>query len=161
MNTTLTRLDSIAVGIVSGYAHGGVATLGENLKQMRGTRDQGEIAEKMSVPQGRLSNWENDRYQTVTVKTLLWLAWGYGCSVEDLVIGLDDRYDALRRHVPAPPPQPAPVIASLEANEILSEMEEPERLFAIDVLKRLHGRPVEASTQRRRRAGGQTARRSR
>ena len=93
---TLNECELVAVQIVSGYAEPELASIGENLKRLRGGEDQKVVAQRMGIPQARLSNWEKDRYRTVSVRTLLWLAKGYRCGVEQLVQGLDAEYDASR-----------------------------------------------------------------
>jgi transcriptional regulator with XRE-family HTH domain len=94
---TLRRLLPLAAQIVPDYALYTVVSIGSNLKRIRGEEDQRVIAQRMGVPQARLSNWEKDRYGTLTAHTLLWLAKGYRCRVDDILRGVDADYDAIHR----------------------------------------------------------------
>lgn len=47
----------------------------------------------MRVPQSRVSDWENDRYGLPDTSTLLKIAKTLGCSIDDLLSGVDPRYD--------------------------------------------------------------------
>ncbi len=91
------RLETVAADIARNYAQA-VATVGQNLRRMREAagRDQKVIAAEMGVPQSQLSNWENDRYQTLDTRTLLRLAKAYNATVEDLLAGVDDEYEQLK-----------------------------------------------------------------
>jgi phage repressor protein C with HTH and peptisase S24 domain len=93
--TTLSPLEALVLEIARDYPQP-VRTVGQNLKRIREgqERDQKEVAAAMGVPQSQLSNWENDRYQSIDTKTLFRLAKAYRCSVEELLEGVDDQYDA-------------------------------------------------------------------
>jgi transcriptional regulator with XRE-family HTH domain len=74
-----------------------MATIGQNLQKIRGTKDQVEIAARLRMKKTtQLSNWENDRYKNVKLKSLLRLAYGYECTVEEIIEGVDPEYTALR-----------------------------------------------------------------
>jgi len=122
---------------VSGYADSRLASIGENLKRIRGDEDQKAVAKRMGIPQARLSNWEKNRYRTVSVRTLLWLAKGYRCGVEQLVQGLDAEYDAGRdllgqgRTVESSPHQGgADVPASARVRELQDRVDAYEAVLA-------------------------------
>jgi len=71
-----------------------MATFGENLRRVREERglSQKELAEKMGVGQGQLSNWESDRFGLPETGTVLRAAKALVCSVEDLLSGIDPEY---------------------------------------------------------------------
>lgn len=118
-----------------GYALPKVASLGENLKRIRGDEDQKIVAKRMGVAQTRLSNWEKNRYKTVSVRTLLWLAKAYRCRVEDLVEGLDAEYDAgrdLSRHAVEYKSAPSQEVADVPASARVRELQ--DRLAHYDQL---------------------------
>ena len=92
------HLEKLAPDIVQNYAQAVQSTVGQNLKRIREGRDidQKDIATEMGVPQSQLSNWENDRYQSIDTRTLIRLAKAYDCTVEELLAGVDTDYDRLR-----------------------------------------------------------------
>lgn len=72
-------------------------SIGKNIKAAReaaGIKTQGELARKLGVPQPQLSDWENDRYGTPDVKTLLRIAAAVPCALDALLQGVDAEYDA-------------------------------------------------------------------
>jgi transcriptional regulator with XRE-family HTH domain len=104
-------------------------SVGENVKRLRklaGLATQSALAEKMGVPQPRASDLENDRYEWPDIQTLLSAAKAIGCSLDDLLAGVDAGYDQLRttgRIAPPPPatsPAPRPAGRAQELFERLS-----------------------------------------
>lgn len=82
------------------YAHALLATLGSNIKRLReaaGFKTARALAKELQVPESRLSDWENDRYAEIKTKNLLLIAAAVGASVEDLLRGVNPRYDLSRR----------------------------------------------------------------
>ncbi len=70
--------------------------IGGNIKRARvdaGITTQAEFAKRLGVPQPQLSDWENDRYGTPDVTTLLKIAATIACSLDVLVKGIDRAYD--------------------------------------------------------------------
>ncbi len=94
------RLEGLAPYIVRNYPDV-MATVGENLRRLREAsgHDQKAIAAEMGVPQSQLSNWENDRYQTLDMRTLLRLAKAYDATVDDLLTGVDEEYEELKASI--------------------------------------------------------------
>jgi transcriptional regulator with XRE-family HTH domain len=88
----------VAADIANGYPQRTVKprTIGANLSKIRGKTHQKDIAARMGIEQARLSNWERDRFKDLKVKTLLELAIGYQCTVEDILDGVDPAYDLVR-----------------------------------------------------------------
>lgn len=77
-----------------------VGSIGENIRRIRtdrGIRTQGELAKLLEVPQPQASDWENDRYKTLDTTTLLRIAKKLRVSVDELVVGVDNEYDGVRR----------------------------------------------------------------
>jgi transcriptional regulator with XRE-family HTH domain len=166
--TTFTRLLPLVVHIVKGYAQPPVGTIGENLRRVRGKRPQKAIAERLGVKQSRLSNLEKGRYKTAKLTTLLWLAKGYQCRVEDLIVGIDPEYDAgdlsdhsqsLRSPLPSGGAiDPAVATRALEERDQLRARLSAltpivRKLFAIVVEDHLGGKSSPAATPRTRRGG--------
>jgi transcriptional regulator with XRE-family HTH domain len=71
-----------------------VATVGENLKRLRGLMRQEALAEAAGVAQGDISKWEKDK-AVPTIPSLLKLAKGLNRPVDELLAGLDAEYDRL------------------------------------------------------------------
>lgn len=92
-----------------------MTTIGANIKNARkaaGIKTQGALAKTLGVPQPQLSDWENDRYDVLDLKTLMKVATAIPCTFDALVEGVDPQYDASRdliRHghmgQQTPPPQ--------------------------------------------------------
>lgn len=78
-----------------------VPTLGENIRTLRDRAGlkQRELAERIGVTQGQLSNWETDRYDQLEVSNLLRIAKGLGISVNALLAGTDEGYDELLNRI--------------------------------------------------------------
>ena len=90
----LTCLRDNPIGPMLSY----VPTVGENIKRLRlkaGIRTQSELAKVLGVPQPQASDWENDRYKALDTRTLLKIAKGLNVSIDDLVLGIDEHYDAI------------------------------------------------------------------
>ena len=75
-----------------------LATIGENIARLRmeaGHKKQGDFAGVLGVPQGQLSDWENNRYGLLDTDTLIKIAKVLGCSIDRLIAGVDPTYDAV------------------------------------------------------------------
>ena len=73
-------------------------SLGRNIKRLRavtGVRTQKALAERLGVPQPQVSDWENDRYTTLEISSLVRIAKVFRCSVDVLLAGIDAEYDRL------------------------------------------------------------------
>lgn len=88
------------LGLVIALGRGGpydsaVATVGENIKRIREEKrlTQVAVAEVIGVKPTQISNWENDRYGIPDTSSLLKLAKALGCTVDDLLAGIDPEYD--------------------------------------------------------------------
>lgn len=72
--------------------------IGENIAAAReaaGFDTQGAFAEALGVPQPRVSDWENSRYGSVKLETLLKVAKLLKVSVDVLLVGVDPTYDEI------------------------------------------------------------------
>ena len=75
-------------------------SLGQNIKRLRwqaGLQTQKAFADLLGVPQPRVSDWENDRYAVLETTTLVRIAKGLRCSIDQLLVGLDPDYDRIRQ----------------------------------------------------------------
>jgi len=78
-----------------------VRLIAANLRRTRDDLDisQGEAASRAGVQQSQLSRWEKAK-QKPEVDQLVKMAAAYECSLDDLVSGVHDAYDALvEQHV--------------------------------------------------------------
>jgi transcriptional regulator with XRE-family HTH domain len=78
----------------------GTPSIGSNIKRLRlakGYRIQGDFAKALDVPQPRLADWENDRYKTPDLFSLLKMAKVLGCSIDVILEGIDKKYDLVRQ----------------------------------------------------------------
>ena len=74
-------------------------SLGQNIRRLRresGLHTQKALADLLGVPQPQVSDWENDRYAVLETLTLLKIAKGLRCSVDELLAGVDPAYDRIR-----------------------------------------------------------------
>lgn len=74
-------------------------SLGRNIRRLRleaGFRTQKEFASHLGVPQPQASDWENDRYGVLETMTILRIAKFLGCSLDQLLAGVDPAYDGMR-----------------------------------------------------------------
>ena len=74
-------------------------SLGQNIKRLRceaGLHRQKALADLLGVPQPRVSDWENDCYAVLETLTLVKIAKGLRCSVDQLLAGVDPDYDRVR-----------------------------------------------------------------
>jgi transcriptional regulator with XRE-family HTH domain len=82
------------------YLFADVATFGSNLKRLREERTdfktKKSLAAALGVASSVVSRWENDVTGLPETPTLLKLSKLLNCSVEELLIGIDPDYDALR-----------------------------------------------------------------
>jgi len=75
-------------------------SLGQNIKRLRweaGFQTQKALADLLGVPQPRVSDWENDRYAVLETTTLVRIAKGLRCSIDQLLVGVDPDYDRIRQ----------------------------------------------------------------
>lgn len=74
-------------------------SLGQNIRRLRresGLHTQKALADLLGVPQPQVSDWENDRYAVLETLTLVKIAKGLRCSVDELLVGVDPAYDQVR-----------------------------------------------------------------
>lgn len=62
-----------------------------------GLQTQKALADLLGVPQPQVSDWENDRYAVLETLTLIKIAKGLRCSVDQLLAGMDPDYDSVRQ----------------------------------------------------------------
>lgn len=109
----------------------GRMTVGANVKRIRkaaGFKTQAALARAMGIPQPRVSDIENDRYERPDTKTLLAYATALGCSLGDLLEGVDG-YEEER---PAAPTTAPPAVAAPEPTP--SQVEAAKLVARIDLL---------------------------
>lgn len=89
----LERMESATYAVVQ------MPSLGANIKRLRKQRGIGkaDLARSIGVVYQRVQDWENDRYERVELTTLFRLARGLRVSIDDLVEGLDDEYESVKR----------------------------------------------------------------
>ena len=73
-----------------------VATIGENIRRRRTALglQQGDLAALIGVPQSQLSRWETD-YSVPDTTSLLKLAPALQATIDQIVAGVDQAYDAV------------------------------------------------------------------
>ena len=94
-------------------------SLGQNIKRLRweaGLQTQKALADLLGVPQPQVSDWENDRYAVLETLTLVKIAKGLRCSVDELLAGVDPDYDRIREEERAPAVEPARVDVAVETS---------------------------------------------
>jgi transcriptional regulator with XRE-family HTH domain len=99
----------------STYVYAGQMSVGKNLRRLRnnaGFKHQGRFAERAGFSQQWVSDLENERYEMPDTASLMKLAAAIGCTVDDLLVGVDQTYDAAmvtaRLVVPSVQPAPSP-----------------------------------------------------
>lgn len=113
-----------------------VVSLGQNIKRLRwqaGFRTQKALADVLGVPQPRVSDWENDRYAVLETLTLVRIAKGLRCSIDQLLAGVDPDYDLVLRadHGPTAGPGAAgPPVRTLSDLPVVAEGDALPRGFA-------------------------------
>lgn len=94
-----------------------MVSLGQNIKRLRweaGLQTQKALADLLGVPQPQVSDWENDRYAVLETLTLVKIAKGLRCSVDQLLAGVDPDYDRVRKESGGPGIEPARVELSVD-----------------------------------------------
>ena len=92
-------------------------SVGQNIRRLRwksGLRTQRALADLLGVPQPQVSDWENDRYSVLETMTLVRIAKGLRCSVDQLLVGVDPDYDRVREARKVPDAEPARVDSTAE-----------------------------------------------
>lgn len=75
------------------YADRRLATLGSNIREQRqkkGFRTARAFAQKLGIPESRLSDWENDRYDDIKLSNIMRIARHLDIGVEQLLAGAFD-----------------------------------------------------------------------
>ena len=102
-------------------------SLGQNIKRLRweaGLHTQKALADLLGVPQPQVSDWENDRYAVLATLTLVRIAKGLRCSLDQLLAGVDPDYDRIRQAGPEPAVEPGradPLIGALSHVPVVAE----------------------------------------
>ncbi len=94
-------------------------SFGRNIRRLRwksGLRTQRALADLLGAPQPQVSDWENDRYAVLETMTLVRIAKGLRCSVDQLLVGVDADYDRVREADSVPEAEPAPVDFAVETH---------------------------------------------
>jgi transcriptional regulator with XRE-family HTH domain len=73
------------------------ATIGNNIRRLRGTMTQNEIAQKAGITRGTINAIENG--QGCTLATLIQIADGLGISAANLFITDDQRKEVSFQHI--------------------------------------------------------------
>jgi transcriptional regulator with XRE-family HTH domain len=105
--------------ICDGYNSAHVSTFGGNVRRLReaaGLKGV-DLAARVKVTPPVVSGWENGRTGLPETPTLLKLAKVLHCSIDDLLAGVDQEYDAI---VGKGEPRPARVPLSAEQSEALA-----------------------------------------
>ncbi len=108
-----------------------VVSLGQNIKRLRweaGLQTQKALADLLGVPQPQVSDWENDRYAVLETLTLVKIAKGLRCSVDQLLAGIDADYDRVREAAVAAGHELANVDFPIEALADVPVVAEGERV---------------------------------
>lgn len=145
----------------------GVATLGENIRAARiaaGITTQLELARRLDIQQPQLADWENDRYETLDLKTLLKIAAAIPCSFDALVKGFNQRYDSTRSTVAGVEPVLVPAIDgpfSDVLQDLWPDLKDEQRRTLMQTAALLLNKQVELPATRRKRSPKRAARRDR
>lgn len=93
------------------YTHA-VPTIGGNLRQIRRALEltQAGLSSLAGVQQSNISGWEKNQKEP-TVTSLLRVARALGCTIDDLVKGVDETYDANVAAMRAGDPVRVPIVA--------------------------------------------------
>src|SRR5688572_22742113 len=94
----VTCLREVSVGRILGYT----VHLGKNIERLRlaaGHANAAAFARKIGVTSPTLNDWESGRYENLRLESLLRLAKGIPCAVEELLTGVDENYDEVRRNL--------------------------------------------------------------
>lgn len=127
---------SVSDSYIGGYAlavnssdlYAEPVTIGRNVVRLRlaaGIKTQDEFARKLGVPQPRASDLENARYKLPALKTLLKAAKVLGCSLDDILEGVDADYDQIRRKRAAPAVAPPAPTIDRETEQVIAAMADP------------------------------------
>ena len=74
--------------------------MGSNIRRLRavtGVGTQKALAETLGIPQSQLSDWENNRFSTPAIGSLIRIAKVFRCSVDALLAGIDADYDRIAK----------------------------------------------------------------
>lgn len=117
-----------------------VPTIGENIRRLRlraGFRTSKALAQAIGVPPPRMSDWENDRYALPDTDSLIKIAKGLRCSVDELLRGVDPGYDAAAGMAVEPEPAPPRFDSDvLTIAEELQQLNKPDRAFVKRLIAR-------------------------
>src|SRR5688500_12686431 len=76
-----------------------VATFGENVRRLRtaaGLEHGRQLAERIGVAPSVVSRWETDATGLPEAPTLLRLAKAVNCTIDELLQGIDEEYEAIK-----------------------------------------------------------------
>lgn len=112
------------------------STFGKNVRAVMQERglDQQALMDRLSVKQGTLSDWLRDRRGVPEGPTLLRFAKVLHVSVDRLLAGVDDDYDAI---IGAPRPAPAPLVRPAIDPTILAQLAAPQTAAEVRAFLRL------------------------
>lgn len=101
--TTLTVAESglyvLARSIFETYPQGIVTTLGKNIERLRlgaGHTNAAKFARSIGITAATLNDWESGRYSNLRLDSLLRIARGIPCTMDELLAGVDETYDNFR-----------------------------------------------------------------
>lgn len=104
LSLTLDRTVTYAVArsALHAYPQGHMATLGQNIERLRvaaGHKNATAFARSIGISAATLHDWESGRYQNLRLDSLIRVARGIPCAVEELLIGVDSDYDVVIREM--------------------------------------------------------------
>ncbi len=91
---------AIARSSFGAYSQVAVSILGKNIERLRlagGHENAAAFARAIGITSATLNDWESGRYTNLRLDSLLRIARGVPCTVDDLLIGVDAAYDAVSR----------------------------------------------------------------
>lgn len=170
MTDNALRADTLETEAAHSYAH--LVSFGKNVRRLRLERDMQAkaLAELLGVKQSTLSGWERDRGGLPEGPTLIKFAKIFGCSIDQLLAGVDPAYDEiviaerdLSSHAGARQSSPhkggSIVPASSRIQQLEQQLRERDRLISQAEAAARKTLLVFAATEENRRAGAHQSQR--
>jgi DNA-binding transcriptional regulator YiaG len=98
LTATISGTYALARSCQPAYAQGNVSTLGKNIERLRlsaGHANAARFARSIGITPATLNDWESGRYQNLRLDSLLRVARGVPCVIDELLIGVDTSYDEI------------------------------------------------------------------
>lgn len=134
-----------------------VVSFGRNLRKFREDADltQTELGEHIAVDQSQISKWEKNHGEP-TLSQLIALAIELGHAVDEFLVGVDDRYEAIRKAAaverptaPAPLPRHGDQLFLRRISALATKLEREDKRTLLQV-----GRTIASARRRRDRDAG-------